>query len=281
MSGAAKGRLVVCPTPIGNLDDVTLRSLEQLRSADLIACEDTRRTRILLDRHGIAARPVALHDRNERSAAKGIVDRIDRGEIAVLVSDAGTPIVSDPGFLLVRACIERGIRVEVLPGATAVTTALVASGLPAGSFRFVGFLPRRSSDLEGLVAGCADTLVAFESPRRIAASLAVIAALDPGRGVAVCRELTKVHEEVLRGTAADLAERFAGHEVKGEVTVVIAPGDAVEADRSGAAEAVAELVAAGAKPRSAAKVIARLTGLRANDLYGERADGSHGEADGD
>lgn len=284
MSGGSVrvGRLVVCPTPIGNLDDLTPRVLEALRSADLIACEDTRRTRVLLDRNGIAARPVALHDRNERSAAPGIVERIRSGERVALVSDAGTPVVSDPGFMLIRACIESGLHVEVLPGATAVTTALVASGLPAGSFRFTGFLPRRAGDLERVLTGTADTLVAFESPKRIGATLAKLAELDPGRRVAVCRELTKLHEEVARGTASELAERFSSEAVKGEITVVIAPPDLVDPDAGEAAAAVSDLVEAGARPRIAAKVVARLTGLRANDLYSAggatRGDGT-GDAD--
>ena len=269
------GRLTVCPTPIGNLDDITLRALDALKSADLIACEDTRRTRILLDRHGITARPIALHDKNERSAAAGIVSKIQQGGHVVLVSDAGTPVVSDPGYLLVRACVEVGINVEVLPGATAVTTALVLSGLPADSFSFCGFLPRRESDLARLFNGRAETLVAFESPRRIAASMAVLAGLDPSREVVVCRELTKLHEEAVRGTAAEVADHFAKVEARGEITVVIGPAGEAEVDLGAAASAVAELIAAGTKPRAAAKVIASLTGARANDLYnaaGTRSD---------
>jgi len=263
----SNGRLTVCPTPIGNLEDITLRALDALRSADLIASEDTRRTRILLERHGIAARPIAIHDRNERSAVKGILERVAGGEHVVLVSDAGTPVVSDPGYLLVRACIEASIEVEVLPGPTAVTTALVLSGLPADSFRFTGFLPRRSGDLERLFTETRDTLVAFESPRRISESMRVLAALDPERQVVVCRELTKLHEEAVRGSAGEVAERFALDEARGEITVVIAPPREATADFDEAATAVSDLVAAGAKPRSAAKVIASLTGVRANDLY--------------
>ena len=269
------GRLTVCPTPIGNLDDITLRALDALKSADLIACEDTRRTRILLDRHGITARPIALHDKNERSAAAGIVSKIQQGGHVVLVSDAGTPVVSDPGYLLVRACVEVGLKVEVLPGATAVTTALVLSGLPADSFSFCGFLPRRESDLVRLFSARAETLVAFESPRRIAASMAVLAELDPSREVVVCRELTKLHEEAVRGSAAEVSDHFAKVEARGEITVVIGPAGAAEVDHGSAATAVADLIAAGTKPRTAAKVIASLTGARANDLYnaaGTRSD---------
>ena len=233
----------------------------------MIASEDTRRTRILLERHGIAARPIALHDRNERSAVRSIIKRIEAGERVVLVSDAGTPVVSDPGYVLVRACVEQGIEVEVLPGATAVTTALVLSALPADTFRFTGFLPRRASDLERLFSETPDTLVAFESPRRVAASMRVLAGLDPERQVVVCRELTKIHEEAVRGTAAELAQHFADHDARGEITVVVGPPAAARADFLEAAKAVADLVAAGAKPRAAAKAVASLTGVRANDLY--------------
>jgi 16S rRNA (cytidine1402-2'-O)-methyltransferase len=261
------GRLTVCPTPIGNLDDITLRAIDALRGADLIASEDTRRTRILLERHGIAARPIALHDRNERSSVKSIVDKIEAGERVVLVSDAGTPVVSDPGYVLVRACVEQGIEVEVLPGATAVTTALVLSALPADTFRFTGFLPRRPNDLQRLFSETPDTLVAFESPRRIAASMLVLAELEPDRQVVVCRELTKIHEEAVRGTATEVARHFAEHEARGEITVVVGPPAAATADFTEAAKAVADLVAAGAKPRAAAKAVAGLTGVRANDLY--------------
>ena len=141
---APVGRLVVCPTPIGNLEDVTLRVLAALRDADVVACEDTRHTRVLLDRHGISARLVSLHEHNERERAGELVARIREGEVVALVSDAGTPLVSDPGFALVRECIAAGVALEVLPGPSAVLTALVASGLPAERWRFVGFLPRRA-----------------------------------------------------------------------------------------------------------------------------------------
>jgi 16S rRNA (cytidine1402-2'-O)-methyltransferase len=263
----SKGRLTVCPTPIGNLSDITLRSLEALRDGDLVAAEDTRRVRILLERHGITAKTVSLHDRNERSAVRSLVERVAAGEHAVLVSDAGTPLISDPGFLLVRACIEEGLEVEVLPGPTAVTTALILSGLPSDSFRFTGFLPRRRSDFERLIDETRDTLVAFESPRRIGASLELLAEIDPSRRVAVCRELTKLHEETVRGTASELAKHFAGEPPKGEITVVIGPGEAAAVDSRVALETVREMIDLGIKPRSAAKLVARLSGLKTNDLY--------------
>jgi 16S rRNA (cytidine1402-2'-O)-methyltransferase len=205
---AARGRLVVCPTPIGNLEDVTLRVLRALSEADVLACEDTRHTRILLDRHGIqAARLVSLHDHNERARAPELLARANAGAVIALVSDAGMPVISDPGFLLVRQCLAAGIAVEVLPGPSAVPVALVASGLPASHWCFVGFLPRKRGQRERLLAEATETLVAFESPRRLSATLDMLALADPHRPIAVCRELTKLHEEVSRGTAAAVGER--------------------------------------------------------------------------
>ena len=216
------GRLVVCPTPIGNLEDVTLRVLATLREADVVACEDTRHTRVLLERHGIvAAKLLSYHEHNERARATELVERMRAGAVVALVSDAGMPLVSDPGFALVRACIEAGIAVEVLPGPSSVSTALVASGLPAERWRFVGFLPRKAAERGRLLERAAETLVAFESPRRLAATLAQLAEHDPGRPLAVCRELTKLHEEVRRGTAAELAEHYAEHAPRGEVVLVV------------------------------------------------------------
>jgi 16S rRNA (cytidine1402-2'-O)-methyltransferase len=265
---APAGRLIVCPTPIGNLEDITLRTLAALRGADVIACEDTRRTGILLDRYGVKARLVSYYEHNERQRTPELVSRMRSGEVVALVSDAGMPLVSDPGFVLVRASVAAGLAVEVLPGPSAVLAALVASALPAERWRFVGFLARRRAELEEVLRE-PDTLVAFESPRRIRSTLAVLAELDPGRPVAVCRELTKVHEEVVRGSAAELAERFgASGSVRGEVAVVIggAPAGA-GLDAGPAVEAVRRLVEAGARPRAAASVVAELTGASANALY--------------
>jgi 16S rRNA (cytidine1402-2'-O)-methyltransferase len=262
------GRLVVCPTPIGNLEDITLRVLAELREADLIACEDTRRTRVLLERYGVKARLVSYHEHNERQRAGELVERMQDGAVVALVSDAGTPLVSDPGFVLVQACVAAGLAVEVLPGPSAAIAALVASALPADRWRFVGFLPRRRAELERLLSA-PETLVAFESPRRVAASLAVLASVDPGRPVAVCRELTKVHEEVVRGSAASLATRYASEPPRGEVAVVIGGAASVAGgdDAGPAVDALRRLVDAGAKPRAAAGVVAELTGVSANALY--------------
>jgi 16S rRNA (cytidine1402-2'-O)-methyltransferase len=266
---APVGRLIVCPTPIGNLEDVTLRVLDALRQADVVACEDTRHTTVLLNRHGISARLVSLHEHNERARAAELVERIGAGAVVALVSDAGTPLVSDPGFALVRACIAAGLQLEVLPGPSAVLTAVVASGLPVERWRFVGFLPRTRGELTALLTGAADTLVAFESPRRLAATLAVLAEHDTLRPLAVCRELTKLHEEVRRGSASELAEHYRETPARGEVVLVIGAADAQRASLRDALAALRDLIDAGAKARPAAAAVAKLTGLRANELYRE------------
>ena len=262
--------LVVCPTPIGNLEDVTLRVLAALREADVVACEDTRRTRKLLDRYGVAATLVSYHEHNEEARAAELVQRMLAGETVALVSDAGMPLVSDPGYVLVRACVAAGLPVEVLPGPSAAIAALVASALPADRWRFSGFLPRKKADLRRVLSEPGGTLVAFESPKRVPATLAVLAELDPEREVAVCRELTKVHEEVVRGGAAELARRYEGSPPKGEVVLVLAPaspaGEAGGEEPAGL-EQLQRLVDAGAKPRPAAHAVAELTGGSANALY--------------
>jgi 16S rRNA (cytidine1402-2'-O)-methyltransferase len=261
--------LAVCATPIGNLDDVTLRVLEELRSADVVLCEDTRHTRVLLDRHGIAG-PALLsyHEHNEAKRTAQLLPRLEAGERVALVSDAGLPGISDPGVRLVDAALERGLPVTVLPGPTAVETALVASGLAAERYQFVGFLPRGAGALDSLweeLAGWPYAVVAFESPQRLPATLRSLAAVQPERRVAVCRELTKRFEEVVRGPAVEVAEHFA-EAPKGEITLVLGPG-AREPDVESALAAVAELVTAGVPRRRAADVVSRLTGVSRNELY--------------
>jgi 16S rRNA (cytidine1402-2'-O)-methyltransferase len=263
------GRLTVCPTPIGNMEDLSPRARRALAEADLVACEDTRRTGLLYERLDIPRpRLVSNHEGNEAERATQIAQQIERGARVVLVSDAGTPLISDPGFRLMRACLERGLDVEVLPGPSAVTTALVASGIPAPRWRFEGFLPRRAGELERVLRST-ETVVGFESPRRLPDSLAALAALAPDRPAAVCRELTKLHEEVVRAPLGELARRFRD-EVKGEIVVVIAPAQSAPAagpDLAFAVDALRRLVQSGARPRAAASVVAALTGTRANDLY--------------
>jgi len=262
--------LAVCATPIGNLDDVTLRVLAELRAADVVLAEDTRHTRTLLRRHGIEAALLSYHEHNEAARVRELVPRLEAGERFALVSDAGLPGISDPGVRLIRAARERGIEVTVLPGPSAVETALVASGLAAGRHAFVGFLPRRAAELELLweeLAGWTWPAVAFESPKRLPASLRSLAAAQPDRVVAVCRELTKKFEEVVTGTAAEVAERFRDAP-PGEITVVLGPAvAAVSAEVDEARDAVTELVAAGTPRRVAADVVSRLTGTSKNDLY--------------
>jgi 16S rRNA (cytidine1402-2'-O)-methyltransferase len=260
------GRLVVCPTPIGNLEDVTLRVLAALREADVVACEDTRRTRVLLDRYGVKARLVSYHEHNERSRAGALVERMREGETVALVSDAGMPLVSDPGYVLVQACVAAGLPVEVLPGPSAAITALVASGLPAESWRFAGFLPRKKGELRRVLTEPGGTLVAFESPRRVPGTLTLLASLEPERPVAMCRELTKAHEEIVRGSAAELAERYSDEAPRGEVVLVLGP-TAVRSPAPAGLDALRQLVEAGAKPRPAATIVAELTGGKANELY--------------
>jgi 16S rRNA (cytidine1402-2'-O)-methyltransferase len=260
--------LAVCATPIGNLEDVTLRVLTELREADLVLAEDTRHTRGLLERHGIKARLLSYHEHNEAARVAELLPRLAAGERIALVSDAGLPAISDPGARLVRAALDAGIDVTVLPGASAVETALVASGLAGGRYAFVGFLPRKAGELEALWRetsewGC--PVVAFESPHRLTSSLRSLAAFDGGREVAVCRELTKRFEEIARGTAAELAERLV-EPPKGEITLVVGAGVAT-ADPESARQAVADLVAAGTPRGVAAEVVARLTDTSRNDLY--------------
>jgi 16S rRNA (cytidine1402-2'-O)-methyltransferase len=262
--------LLICATPIGNLEDVTLRVLSALREADVVLCEDTRRTQVLLERHGIRARRlVSVHRHNEARQAAQLVPRLEAGETHALVSDAGLPGVNDPGSRLVAAAHAAGVDVTVLPGPSAVETALVASGLGEAQYRFLGYLPRRGAELEALwveSGAWGYAAVAFESPRRLPASLAALARIDPERPVAVCRELTKRFEEVTRGTAAELAERFR-EPVRGEVTVVVGRSRGPDAGLDDAVAAVRALVEAGAARRPAADAVARLAGISRNELY--------------
>jgi 16S rRNA (cytidine1402-2'-O)-methyltransferase len=262
--------LAVCATPIGNLEDVTLRVLRELSEADLVLCEDTRHTRRLLDRHRIRARLLSYHEHNEAARTAEVLPRLEAGERVALVSDAGLPGVSDPGARLIRAALEADVPVTVLPGPTAVEAALVASGLVSDRYQFVGFLPRGGAALARLweeLARWPWPAVAFESPQRLPATLRSLAAGEPGREVVVCRELTKRHEEIVRGTADAVARRFA-EPPKGEITLVLGPGRrGPSADLDVATASVAELVAAGLGRRQAVAIVARLTGLQRKQLY--------------
>jgi 16S rRNA (cytidine1402-2'-O)-methyltransferase len=261
------GKLIVCPTPIGNLEDLTPRVRAALAEADVVACEDTRRTGRLFERLELPTpRLLSNHEQNEAERAVELAQRIERGEKVALVTDAGMPAISDPGYRVIRTCLERDLEVEVLPGPSVVPVAVVASGLPTHRWRFEGFLPRRAGELERVLRST-ETVVAFESPRRLPESLALLASLAPDRPAAVCRELSKLHEEVTRGTLADLARQYHG-EVLGEIVLVIGPSsEAPTADMSFAVDALRRLVQSGARPRAAAGVVAALTGTSANDLY--------------
>jgi 16S rRNA (cytidine1402-2'-O)-methyltransferase len=263
--------LAVCATPIGNLEDVTLRVLAELAAADVVLCEDTRHTRVLLSRHGIEARLLSYHEHNEAQRTAELLPRLEAGERVALVSDAGLPGVSDPGARLVRAALDAGIDVTVLPGPSAVETALVASGLVAEQYRFLGFLPRGEKRLAELwyeLRGWSWPAVAFESPQRLPATLRSLAAAEPEREVAVCRELTKRFEEVVGGTAREVAGRFEAPP-KGEITLVlgaaVSPGS--DEGEEEALAAVADLVAAGVPRRQAAEIVSGLVGISRNRLY--------------
>jgi 16S rRNA (cytidine1402-2'-O)-methyltransferase len=211
-------------TPIGNLSDISKRAVEILGSVDFILAEDTRKSGTLLKRHGISTRAVPYHDHNKEKATPGIIARLKAGERGALVTDAGTPGISDPGYYLVRAMIEDAIEFTALPGPSAVTTALLLSGLPTDRFTFYGYVPRKKGARERLLkeaGGAAGTAVFFESPHRLVSTLEAVAAALPGRETVVARELTKLHEEVARGDAAGLAEEFSKRKVRGEITLLI------------------------------------------------------------
>jgi 16S rRNA (cytidine1402-2'-O)-methyltransferase len=267
------GVLLVCATPIGNLGDVTLRVLDALRTADVIQAEDTRVTRKLLSRYDIHVPLEPYHEHNRVARTQGLVERIERGERIALVSDAGTPGVSDPGEHLVDACLDAGVRVDVLPGASAILTALVASGLPTDAFYFGGFLPRKAgeraralADLSALDA----TLVFYESPGRTATTLASLAEAFPGRRAAVARELTKLHEEIARAEVGELAQRFADRELKGEVVLLVGPPPArqqLSLDEDAVRERLDALRGEGVSRKDAVRQVASELGLPRNDVY--------------
>ncbi|MBO0904095.1 16S rRNA (cytidine(1402)-2'-O)-methyltransferase [Jiella sonneratiae] len=263
--------LYLVATPIGNLGDITLRALEIIAGADRLACEDTRVTGKLLQRFSIERRMTAYHEHNAEEAGPALIEAVAAGQSVALVSDAGTPLVSDPGYRLVQQAHEAGVRVVPIPGASAPVAALAASGLPSDAFFFAGFLPQkekaRAERLEEL-ARVPGTLVLFEAPHRIAASLAAMAAVFPERRAAVCRELTKMHETVYRGLLPELAAGFAAMaEVRGEIVVCIAPPAAEAVAEVGEADRILAGLLAEMKPAKAAQEAARLTGLARRDLY--------------
>lgn len=261
--------IILAATPIGNLGDASARLIDALRTVEVVAAEDTRTTVHLLRALGIDARPrlIAMHEHNETERAAEIVE-LARDRDVLVLSDAGMPGISDPGYALVVAAAAAGVTVTALPGPSAVITALAVSGLPTDRFAFDGFVPRKGR--RAFFAGLATeprTLVFFESPHRLAESLADLAgAFGPDRRVVVCRELTKLHEEVVRGTAADLAERFADG-ARGEIVLVVEGAPPVAADAGAAIARVLDLAAQGTRLKDAAALVAGETGLSKRDLY--------------
>lgn len=263
------GRLFVCSTPIGNLEDVTHRLLRVLAEVDLIAAEDTRRTRKLLTRYGIKARLVSYHEGNERTQSARLIARLGNGEKIALVTDSGTPTISDPGYQLVKAAIDRDFPIEIVPGPSAVVAALAVSGLPTDRFVFEGFLPRKAGDRTSRLEELARdprTVVVFEAPGRVVQTLTEIQSTLGDRRIAAARELTKAHEEVLRGRVSEVLDLIGEGRVLGEVVLVIEG-----AEESGDFEAAvrqARLLAAGGKiPSRAAAEAARKFGVARGDVY--------------
>jgi 16S rRNA (cytidine1402-2'-O)-methyltransferase len=269
---ALESGLYLVATPIGNLRDVTLRALEALASADVIACEDTRVTRKLLDHYGIATPMTAYHEHNAAAARPKLLARLAAGEAVALVSDAGTPLVSDPGFKLVRAAREAGHVVTALPGASAALAALTVAGLPTDRFFFEGFLPAKEGQRRARIAELARipaTLVLFESGPRLANTLSDLAAILGAREAAICRELTKLHEEVRRGDLASLAHDYAqGAETRGEIVIVIAPpADERDTFDAGALDEMLRRALKGASVKDAVDEVVSATGRPRREVY--------------
>lgn len=268
------GSLYVVSTPIGNLGDLSARAQEVLKQVDLIAAEDTRHSKHLLSHFGIPGQLVSCHEHNEAQQAESFVRRLQGGESIALLSDAGTPLVSDPGYRVVNAAIDAGIRVIPIPGPCAAITALSVAGLPTDRFRFIGFLPARSEarrSVLGQLAGDPDTLVLYESPRRLAAMLADAAEIvGPERPAVLARELTKLHENVIRGTMSELAKRAPSEPdwKKGELVVVIGgyPGQAAS-ELAIEVERVLQALLEELPLKQAVALAARITGERKNRVY--------------
>jgi 16S rRNA (cytidine1402-2'-O)-methyltransferase len=274
-SGKSLGILYLVATPIGNLEDVTLRAARVLGEVDRVLAEDTRRTRVLLDHLTLSVPVVSLHGHNEASRTDDVLGWLAAGERLALVSDAGTPLVSDPGARVARAAIDAGHEVVPVPGPSAVLAALVASGLPTERFTFLGFVPRKGEERRAVIeriAGSEETVVVFESPERLRGLLTDLAsACGPARRVAVGRELTKVHEEVVRGTLPEALRYYEEDPPRGEVTVVVDRSEAVPradaADRAAAGALARALLDEGLRPSHAAREVARRLGLPRNLAY--------------
>lgn len=268
------GHLYVVGTPIGNLEDITLRALRVLKEVDLVACEDTRRTRQLLDHYSITTPTVSYHEHNELTRAPELMIRMEEGEDIALVSDAGMPLVSDPGFRLVKLAVRHNVTVIPVPGASALVATLAAGGLPVEEFRFVGFLPpkrlprqRFLRELKGERA-----LVFYESPQRVTEALQDVLAILGNRPVVLAREITKLHEEFLRGTVSEVVGKLKGKAVKGEVTILLGPPEnGVERSAEFAARSIQEeldqSMAQGLSEKAALKLVAKSRGLSKSEAY--------------
>ncbi|HEX4380739.1 MAG TPA: 16S rRNA (cytidine(1402)-2'-O)-methyltransferase [Candidatus Acidoferrum sp.] len=265
------GLLYVVSTPIGNLEDITYRAVRILKEADWIACEDTRTTKRLLDHYSIQTRSISYHEHNEVNRTEDLIARLQQGDKGALVSDAGTPLLSDPGYRIVRAAVQAGIRVEALPGASALLAALVLAGLPTDQFHFGGFLPPKQGQRTRLLESLQNepaTLIFYEAPHRIVEALEDIDTVLGAREVVVARELTKLHEEVLRGTPAEIRASLQSRDaIRGEFVVLIAKASEPSHDDRPAEEAVEALVLAGVSRMDAMKTIARQRGLSKRDVY--------------
>ncbi|MGI8655376.1 MAG: 16S rRNA (cytidine(1402)-2'-O)-methyltransferase [Pyrinomonadaceae bacterium] len=271
------GTLYLVATPIGNLEDITYRAVRVLTEVDIVACEDTRRTRVLLDHYGIKAKTISYHEHNEQERAAELALRIEAGASVAVVSDAGTPSINDPGFRLVRECAMRGVTIVPVPGATAFVAALIASGLPTNDFFFGGFLPARSTARRARLAefrALPTTLVFYEAPHRLAFALADAREILGERDAAVVRELTKLHEEISRGSLSELASKFADENAaRGEIVLVInrAANDNTTANVADDATSLAARVTAfeseGLDARAALKRAARESGLSRSEAY--------------
>ena len=265
------GILYLVATPIGNLEDITYRAVRILSEVAAIACEDTRQSHKLLEHLGLRKPMISCHEHNERSRAEEIVAKLLYGENIAFISDAGSPLISDPGYRLVEAALEQGIAVVPIPGPSALITALMGSGLATDAFYFGGFLPAKTNQRRKTLESLAEldaTLIFYESPHRILESLTDVAEVLGERRTAVARELTKIYEEFLRGTPAEIRATLANRpSVKGEITLLIAKADAQAEDTIPIPEAVAELVAAGVPRMDAMKAVARRRGISKRDVY--------------
>jgi 16S rRNA (cytidine1402-2'-O)-methyltransferase len=265
------GRLYVVSTPIGNLEDITYRAVRILKEADWIACEDTRTTGRLLDHYGIETRTISYHEHNETERAAELIERIQQGESGALVSDAGTPLLSDPGYRLVHAAAQAGVRIEPLPGPSALLAALVVSGLPTDQFHFGGFLPPKQGQRQRVLESLADeaaTLIFYEAPHRILESLEDIATVLGIRDIVAARELTKMYEEILRGSASEIAATLSARDsIRGEFVILIGKSLAPPVESVPIEEMIQALIAAGVERMEAMKTVARERGLSKRDVY--------------